>query len=78
MWQHARRQIVVLEPGEVEALAQAAREAAQRLPCWHPRRRLLEEASAALTAMVPLRGVAVAPAPLALLRRAAAALLRVG
>jgi hypothetical protein len=68
---------VVLEPGEVEALAEAARLAALRAPAWHPRRRMLVAVAAALAGLEEASGVVVAPAPASLVRRAARAQVRV-
>ena len=77
MWRGANG-ILVLEPGEVEALMGAARDAARRCPWWHPRRAMLEAVAVALTTLAAADGVAVAPAGAALLRRAARAHVRAG
>ncbi len=77
MWRGANG-ILVLEPGEVEALMRAARDAARRCPWWHPRRGMLAAVAVALATPAAADGVAVAPADAALLRRAARAHVRAG
>ncbi len=68
MWR--TRRTAVLEPGEVEALADAARRAAQHSEP-HPRQGLLLAVADALEAMAGAEGLAFVPAPAEAMRRAA-------
>lgn len=65
-----RRSALFLEPGEVQALAEAVRTAADGVGA-HPRRGLFVATAAALEALVDGDGVMVVPAPRAVARWAA-------
>ncbi len=73
MWRSRRR--VYLEPGEVAALAEAARQAAARSEP-HPRQRVLAAVTAALESLAAEHGLLITPAPAEVAREAARLHLR--
>ena len=66
---------VALEPGEIDALVVAARQHAELVPEWHPRRAMLLALADALAALVDGGGIVVSRTPVSLQRAAARALV---
>ena len=66
---------VALEPGEIDALVVAARQQAESVPEWHPRRAMLLAVADAFERMVDGRGVVVSRTPVSVQREAARALV---
>ena len=66
---------VALEPGEIDALVVAARQQAESVPEWHPRRAMLLAVADAFQRMVDGGGVVVLRTPVSVQRAAARALV---